>query len=323
MPPQRQVLARQARADRRADRLHLGRLSDLVISAATRTRYAAAFLQFEAYVVEAHGYFASDPDFLDDQLAEFIECLWQEGDPRSHAANAYAGTKYFLKILRKHLWGSKSLLDAWGRHELPSRALPFTVETLFAYCGVLIQWRHADCALALLVGFHGIMRSGELMNFTRGHMSFEDNGNILVSLPSTKTSKRTGARELISLTDSTVVRLLRRWADGKSPGDRLVTIPDHSFRNMFNRVSSVLKLDSFNYKLYSVRRGGATHHFKLHGRLDATMLRMRVASQRTCRIYLDDGMAALAYARMSPAQRHDICSCAAICRQWAARFGSA
>ena len=44
-------------------------------------------------------------------------------------------------------------------------------------------------------------------------------------------------------------------------------------------------------KPYSVRRGGATHHYVSKGRLDQTVERGRWAIKRTAKIYIQDGVA--------------------------------
>ena len=50
----------------------------------------------------------------------------------------------------------------------------------------------------------------------------------------------------------------------------------------------------FGCRPYSLRRGGATHYFQLHGRFDSLLVLGRWQAASTARIYLNEGLAVLA-----------------------------
>ena len=54
------------------------------------------------------------------------------------------------------------------------------------------------------------------------------------------------------------------------------------------------------YRLYSLHRGGATHHFASTGSFDPVMETGRWLSLRSCRLYIQEGSADLAAASLPP-----------------------
>ena len=70
--------------------------------------------------------------------------------------------------------------------------------------------------------------------------------------------------------------------------------PSSCLAQMFQRcIGIAVGFDKFDYRRYSLRRGGATNHFKVHGRFDALMVLGRWQSSATARIYANDGMSVL------------------------------
>ena len=63
---------------------------------------------------------------------------------------------------------------------------------------------------------------------------------------------------------------------------------------MFNKALDSLNLTSFQFRPYSLRRGGATWWFGRHHSLDKILLDGRWQAPRTARIYLNEGLSVLA-----------------------------
>eukprot|EP00972_Heterocapsa_arctica_P040509 5968660-Heterocapsa_arctica.AAC.1 len=61
-------------------------------------------------------------------------------------------------------------------------------------------------------------------------------------------------------------------------------------------------LEEWQFKPYSIRRGGATSHLRAFGSLSLTVDRGRWDNPRSARIYLQSGMAQLADMRLSTGQ---------------------
>ena len=61
-------------------------------------------------------------------------------------------------------------------------------------------------------------------------------------------------------------------------------------------------VERYGFRWYSLRRGGATRAFRFHGQMERVLVRGRWESSKTARIYLTDGVAALAEVSLSQAE---------------------
>ena len=57
-----------------------------------------AVARFLWFVTSFLNVVAQDWDQLDRQLCEYIETLWQEGEPRSWAADVLSGAQHMLRV---------------------------------------------------------------------------------------------------------------------------------------------------------------------------------------------------------------------------------
>ena len=83
-----------------------------------------------------------------------------------------------------------------------------------------------------------------------------------------------------------------------------------SFRTQFRELCADARLPPLPWRPYSLRRGGETAHFLQFGSLDKTVVRGRWQSTRTARLYVDEGIAALASIVSTPVQERHIRSLA-------------
>ena len=102
------------------------------------------------------------------------------------------------------------------------------------------------------------------------------------------TTRRHGAAESL--------RRLWRWIH--SPGPSGLCPPPHLWREDFSAALQALQLDTFGFRPYFLRRGGATFWFNKHGSLDRPLLHERWAGAKTARLYINDGLATLADLRL-------------------------
>ena len=79
-----------------------------------------------------------------------------------------------------------------------------------------------------------------------------------------------------------------------SRGDKLLPHGGGDFRKVFSSLLEELDISDWGFRPYSLRRGGATEHFRAFNSLSATAVRGRWASPKMARIYLNDGLATLA-----------------------------
>ena len=92
--------------------------------------------------------------------------------------------------------------------------------------------------------------------------------------------------------------LLWKWKRSVPANSPLCPAP-HKWRKQFSDALSALKLESFAFRPYSLRRGGATHWFRHHGSFDKLLVQGRWAAPKTAKIYINEGLAILAELNLS------------------------
>ena len=88
-----------------------------------------------------------------------------------------------------------------------------------------------------------------------------------------------------------LVQQIAAWKSAVSSTAYLIPIPCHAFRSAFREALKFCGLPD-TFKPYSLRRGGATHIFKMTGSYAQVCQAGRWASERTARIYISDSVAA-------------------------------
>ena len=147
--------------------------------------------------------------------------------------------------------------------------------------------------MSLLVGFHGLLRTGELLGIQAWQVHMIDaTSPAVINLGLTKSGKRQGAVESITISDQSVLIQLFAWKTRVSPHTFLTDKP-HVWRARFSECLSALKLSSWEFRPYSLRRGGATHYFVKFGSLDRVLLLGRWTALKTAKVYLNSGLAML------------------------------
>ena len=296
-----QVVAGATRADRVRARDLLGPLGSLRVAGITRGRYCRAYRNFAWYMF-ACGWVLRFLDEVDVALSAYVTTLYEEGEARQKANEAAAALQHYVPNLRRHLSLSWSLIAAWARHELPSRALPFTPAVLAAFCGALVRMGQVRLALACIVGFDTLARTGELLGLEAGHVTQEPH-QAVISFTQTKRGQRVGLEEAVVISDETVLLCLKALCASLRPGDRLTGCSEAQLRKVWGRAARALDLHDAPLRPYSLRRGGATHLYRETQNLHLVAVRGRWSTLTTTRRYVDDAMATLATLRLSDWQR--------------------
>ena len=81
----------------------------------------------------------------------------------------------------------------------------------------------------------------------------------------TKSGQRLNQHEMVSVDDAFLVQWLSKGLCELLPGDPIVAQTPQAFRKLFYGSIRVLGLTRMEYKPYSLRRGGATHHYRVFG----------------------------------------------------------
>jgi hypothetical protein len=260
-----------------------------------RRSLSAYKLALERFLAFAHRseYDVIDATDLDYTLAEYFNCMYQEGEPVSAAGHTLSGIKRFIPELRIQLPTASQYFRNWQRSHRPLRAVPIGWELLQAIMAAMC-WDQGsvETALLLYVGLNCFLRTSEMLALQFCHLlPHHTKAELAVVKPFSKTSN--GNAEILLVKDDHIWRLacyLKRrrtltaplWAGSRTTWARLL--------ECFN-----FRPDDYTpYMTYGARRGGATWYFLETSSLDATLARGRWATSKTARSYIDDGTLTLA-----------------------------
>ena len=241
--PRRVLLAGRTPAERRHNRAGL-RLRDFSITAKTRARCEQAvgrllpFLECQDNLTR-----------LDDIICEWIEAQWARGESVNCIADALSGLHFFWPEIRGTLREAWRLFKQWRRVEAPSRAPPIT--QLLVRCIICRAVQRQELAFACLIalGFHALLRTGELMALRYCDIEFDLNQGVL-SLGASKSGIRTGSKEAVALRDRCTLQLLDTlWTCHRHfPGQKLWPYTSQRFREQLQSHLRFFRIHHFGYK---------------------------------------------------------------------------
>ena len=163
MPKRKARLEGRNKEERKKVRKEMGSLRSLTVQPATKKRYTAAVDKFLQFLNREKLTLPTSRGKLDVLTAEYLEYLWQSGEGRALASDTLAGLQDQDPCLKGQLPCTWRLLKVWHTHEVPSRAPPIPERVLHAMVGYCLFHRRHLFALSLLVGFYGMMRTGEVI----------------------------------------------------------------------------------------------------------------------------------------------------------------
>jgi hypothetical protein len=294
-----QVKQGHTKEGRKKLREKLGSLKSLTVQPKTRARYASGLQQFFDYLKLEGIELPTKRDHMDPLVGDYLEHLWADGEGRATASNFLAALQDFDPKLKGQLPMSWRLMRTWTTNEVPNRAPPLTEAVLKAMVGWAIFHEFHTFGLSLLVAFYGLLRTGELLGLQAWQIHMVSSSQpAVLSLGLTKSGKREGAAESVTITEKNVLQLLWQWKKSADPYSFLTAKP-HVWRQTFQDCLQGLKLEDWGFRPYSLRRGGATSFFVKVGSLDRVLLLGRWTAVKTAKIYLNSGLAMLADIKIS------------------------
>ena len=292
--PKRKILEGAEASERARQRQQLGHLRDLTVQPATRQRYRKATDSFFSFLRCEKLSIPTKKEQFDQLLCEYLEHLWSTGAGRGQANDIVAGLQDLQPSLRHHLPGSWRLLKTWAINEVPNRAPPLPEQVVHAMAGWGFFHGHNSFAVSLLIGFYTMLRSGELLGLLSSHiLCAPSDRQVLISLGLTKSGKRQGAAESVILGIEAGVRLTQHWKKLARSSSPMASSP-LKWRSLFSESLKSLGLTQYNFRPYSLRRGGATFWFQKHQNLDRILVQGRWLAHRTSRVYINEGLALMA-----------------------------
>lgn len=242
--------------DRAQARKQLGTLKQLTVQPVTRARYGKARTEFYEWLSNENLGMPTTAYHLDMVVSDYLEYLWAAGKGRTFASNILAALLDHQPHLKGRLKQSWRLMKTWVTNELPSRAPPFSLDVLHLLTGYALFKNLHLFALSLLLAFHGLLRAGELLSLRAKHVSVDSpKGLAVLSLGLTKSGKRHGAAESVTIHAEDVCRGLFQWKQHANSHD-LLTGSGYAWRKQFSAIMTAVGLAKFEYRPYSLRRGG-------------------------------------------------------------------
>ena len=198
--------------------------------------------------------------------------------------------------------------------ELPARSPPLPPLGIFALAELALRrgWRRT--AVAILVAAHCLLRTCEITNLSGASVAFSANAqSAVLNLGLTKSGQRTGANESVQVSLPWLAQLLYVCLQSHPV---LIDQP-WRFRQEFSTLLDAAGLQHFNFKPYSLRRGGATDLWRTSQNLGLVVMRGRWAQSRTARIYINEGLAVCAEFNFL----HDVPKVPTLAKAFSKRFG--
>ena len=297
-------MGQKGKTERRERRASVGPLSSNRVTRHTRARCFDAADRFLTWVIACGLGLGPTWDELEWQLSEYVECLWQEGEPEGLAADTLSGSGHFIRRAVGMLaLGSSCLYGADSRyrteHLLCQRTWPW-----LSRVGVCSR---GDSISPLWSTVVFICRC-VLRRCSRFLATFSPSAVILKVVSACRRRK---LRSSVGLAKSTVSMIPWSGVSSWKRSRPLRTAKYSSSRgprsgSFFATGVAALGLTSRSYRPYSIRRGGATHDFLVHHDLQRSLLRGRWSSLRTANINITDGAALIQELKLTPAMHRNI-----------------
>lgn len=285
-------------------------LEDVGITSATLQRYYTAVSRLAPCLKLVNSEIE-----LDETIADWVQQEFEDGTPLHLVGDALCGLHHFEPSTRRKLHKSWRLYSIWRKYEVPCRAPPVTQDIALALAGWCLAQDELVMAGLILLGFHCLLRTGELLTVRPCDFLLEtDRG--LVTLPSSKSGIRHNSRESVAISDPTTLEVARAMVHLQTQlGFRRVPCwnkSGSSFRDLFRRAVAGLDLSALGFRPYSLRRGGATYEMQSHGLMEKTLIRGRWKNSNIARIYICDGLALLPSLTMSLRAKSQVASFSAM-----------
>ena len=274
-------------------------LEDAALTEQTQVRYYNALRKLLPYVEKC-----TKEEDLDLWVSHWIKRMWKSGEPLLTIGDGLSALHYFQPSTKRKIPHSWRLFATWRKIEIPMRAPPLTLRIIRSLAAYEMEHGNLDMCTLLLLGFHCMLRTGELLGVCGNDFVLGSKQGIC-SLKYTKTGKRNAANEFITIDDiitlEALAQLIRFQRETNTLHCPLWNRSPGLFRKRFQQLCEIFKLQHFQFRPYSMRRGGATHYFQISQSMEGTLIRGRWESSRVARIYISDALSWLPSLKMSQA----------------------
>ena len=258
----------------------------------TLRRYRKAITRFFCYLSMLGLGLPNSLEELDEAVGEFINHLYLDDHPQYWATDLISGLKRFCPKCRRHLEVASLYHKNWLRVTARTRALPASLDLVLGMAAAALLDSSYRLAFSILLGFVGLLRAGELVGLTGRQLALYGGGSLLVvSLPESKSAKRSGSAEQVTVADPLVLKLAAVVLKSVRRDERVYHGTWKTFAADIRRLGLAFGVNSPRFTPYCLRRGGATWHFTKYCSYDATQHLGRWEQAKTARVYIDQATA--------------------------------
>ena len=176
-----------SRQQRQHYRRTLGTLEPNIIRPVTLERNLTHFNLWSDHLSQAIGYWPAGPETYDQFLSEYLELLWDTGEPRTVASYTLSSNPLLSACIAQK--AAKILALIWERLELPNQAEPWSESQMVSVAGCFLHNNQFHLAAACIAGFTCLLHTGELLSLKVCDCTFTTHGCVL-NLGETKGAKR-------------------------------------------------------------------------------------------------------------------------------------
>eukprot|EP00971_Amphidinium_carterae_P011405 224588-Amphidinium_carterae.1 len=282
---------------------------DLMVSVQPLTlrRYDTRVRALEDWL-RAHGYpevseLKADHALLLQGLKSYLQSLYESSKPVTWGTDLLAGLQYHHPDVLGRLGETWAMQRQWQRLQPGQFRVPMPLTVLLAFCVLAWHWAWYRISAALLLGYHLMLRPGELTNALRHHLVLPcdlggDMSSGVLCIPHSKTSDRASRLQSVVIEDWLVLRIALAVFGKDHPRAPLVPGGMKAFLMKFQQLKTALGLETTAFNPSSLRGGGATEYIRRTGNLGYLQLRGRWLNPKSMHHYLQMGLAATAYASL-------------------------
>ena len=272
-------------------------LEDRGLAPSTRLRYFLAVRRILPLLVRK-------PKDVDSAVGRWIQDMYEDGEAVSSTADALSGLHHFAPWTKGRLNRSWRLFRLWRRIERPKQAPPLPQSVCAAFVGRALELHDLEFALGLCLGFWGLLRTGEILDLQAWQIMIGDK-DVVVRLGYTKTGLRRQQDENVVIRHTPTHMICKAFLQTRK-ASRSLRLPCQSgggpaFREKFRGAVSYFGLTQ-PFRPYSLRRGGATHDFRVYNSMERTLIKGRWGTSQAARQYIQEGLSVLTTISLSSSQ---------------------
>eukprot|EP00438_Fugacium_kawagutii_P027178 Skav234837 [mRNA] locus=scaffold1428:134374:134982:- [translate_table: standard] len=161
---------------------------------------------------------------------------------------------------------------------------------MLAFAGVLMTWRWRRLSQLCLVGYCGLLRTGEMFLLRKRDVVLPSKRGqpAVLFLQDTKTAQRNHLLwEKVVIQEQVGIDCLEQLCQRRRQDDFLVDESATKLRELWKQVVQHLRLEQFHFLPYSIRRGAATASYVNGSTFDELLEKGRWKHIATARIYID------------------------------------